>query len=243
MVYMGSKGRLAKHIAPIINEAVKKSNGMLFEPFCGGCNITPHFAGRVFANDLNEGLISLFKEAISGRKFPEYVDIEMHRAAKNGEYDKALTAYIGFCASYNGRYFSGFVGNGYHTVNGYHTARRKRDYQKENIRSFNKTVASLKAMPSLTLSSRPYTDLEIPENSVIYCDPPYEGTSQYKIGGFDHDRFWQWAEVMSESNTVFVSEYSTRSDLFVPIWSKDIPSPIGGTSKRATEKLYISLIN
>lgn len=237
MIYMGGKTRIAKHIAPIINEAVKKSNGMLFEPFCGGCNITPHFAGRVFANDLNEDLISLFKDAISGRSFPDYVDAEMYKAAKNGEYDKALTAYIGFCASYNGRYFGGFVGNGYLTVRG------GRDYQKENIRSFHKTVMSLRAMPSLTLSSQPYTKMEIPENSVIYCDPPYEGTQQYKTGGFNHDIFWQWAERMSESNTVFVSEYSTRSDLFIPAWSCDINSSLGRTSKRATEKLYISLIN
>lgn len=237
MMYMGGKGRLAKHIAPIINKAVKKSNGMLFEPFCGGCNLTPHFDGRVFANDLNEELISLFKDAISGRSFPDYVDPEMYKAAKNGEYDKALTAYIGFCASYNGRYFAGFVGNGYLTVGG------KRDYQKENIRSFHKTVASLRAMPSLTLSSLPYTELEIPENSVIYCDPPYEGTRQYKNEGFDHGRFWRWAEAMSERNTVFVSEYSTRSDLFIPMWSKGIPSTLGRTSKWATEKLYISLIN
>ena len=234
---MGGKARIAKHIVPIINEAVKKSNGMLFEPFCGGCNITPHFAGRVFANDLNEDLICLFKDAILGRSFPEYVDIEMYRAAKNGEYDKALTAYIGFCASYNGRYFAGFVGNGYLTVRG------KRDYQKELISSFNKTVRSLRDMPSLTLSSLPYTEMEIPENSVIYCDPLYDGTTQYKNGGFDHDKFWQWAEMMSESNTVFVSEYSTRSDLFIPTWSRDINSSLGRTNKQATEKLYISLIN
>ena len=237
MLYMGSKARIAKHIAPIINEAVKKSNGMLFEPFCGGCNITPHFAVRAFANDLNEDLISLFKDAISGRSFPEYIDIEMYKAAKNGEYDKALTAYIGFCASYNGRYFAGFVGNGCPTAKG------KRDYQKERISSFNKTVRSLRDMPSLTLSSRPYTEMEIPENSVVYCDPPYEGTTQYKNGGFDHDKFWHWAEMMSESNTVFVSEYCTRSDLFIPTWSHDINSSLGRTSKRATEKLYISLIN
>lgn len=56
---------------------------MLFEPFCGGCNLTPHFDGRVFANDLNEDLISLFKDAISGRSFPDYVDAEMYKAAKN----------------------------------------------------------------------------------------------------------------------------------------------------------------
>lgn len=161
----------------------------------------------------------------------------MYRAAKNGEYDKALTAYIGYCASYNGRYFAGFVGNGCPTAKG------KRDYQKEAIRNFNKTIEALRGMPSLTLSSLPYNELEIPDNSVIYCDPPYADTTRYKNGGFDHESFWRWAEKMSERNTVFVSEYSTRSDIFIPIWSTDVNSSLARTSKRATEKLYISLIN
>lgn len=237
MRYMGSKARIAKQIAPIINEAIKKSNGMLFEPFCGGCNITPHFGGRIFANDLNENLICLFKKAIAGRVFPEYITKEMHKAAKNGEYDKALTAYIGFCASYRGNYFKGFADNGHQTATG------TRDYQAEQIKSFNKTVEALRKMPSLTLSSLPYYELEIPDNSVIYCDPPYEGTTGYKTGSFDHERFWKWAEEMSERNKVFVSEYSTRSDLFIPVWQQSIHNSMSSSSKRATEVLFTSLIS
>lgn len=237
MKYMGSKARIAKQIAPIINEAIKKSNGMLFEPFCGGCNITPYFEGDVIANDVNENLIALFKEAISGRQVPRYVDTEMYGAAKRGDYDKALTAYIGFCASYNGRYFEGFVGNGCPT------AGKPRDYQKEAINNFDKTVEALRGMPSLTLCSLPYDEIEIPDNSVIYCDPPYAGATKYKNGGFDSATFWRWAEEMSERNTVFVSEYSTMSDLFIPIWTQDIHSSLAKASKRATEVLFTSLIN
>ena len=228
---------MAKHIAPIINEAIKKSNGMLFEPLCGGCNITPYFDGIVFANDINENLICLFKEAVERRVFPEYIPKEMYAAARNGNYDRALTAYIGFCASYNGLYFEGFVGNGCPTKG------KPRDYQKEAINNFDKTVDALRGMPSLTLSARPYYELEIPDNSVIYCDPPYADTKKYKNGGFDHDSFWNWAEKMSERNTVFVSEYSTRSDLFVPIWSANVHSSLARANKRATEVLFTSLIN
>ena len=237
MIYMGSKARIAKHIAPIINEAIKKSNGMLFEPFCGGCNITPCFEGRVFANDINENLICLFKEAISGRTFPGAIDREMYIAAKNGDYDKALTAYIGFCASYNGRYFEGFVGNGCPTANG------ARDYQKEAINNFTKTVEALRGMPSLVLLSTPFDELVIPDNSVIYCDPPYEATKRYKNGDFNHERFWRWAEKMSERNAVFVSEYTTRSDIFIPIWRAGLHSSLAKANKRAVENLYISLPN
>ena len=66
MKYMGSKARFAKHIAPIVNEALKKSNGVLVEPFCGGCNLTTFFEGKVIANDLNKNnlssIINIFKK-------------------------------------------------------------------------------------------------------------------------------------------------------------------------------------
>ena len=98
-------------------------------------------------------------------------------------------------------------------------------------------------MPALTLSPMRYDELDIPDNSVIYCDPPYEGTLGYKTGSFDHERFWEWAEKMSERNVVFVSEYSTRSDLFIPIWQKEIQTAIRASSKQSTEILFTSLIS
>ena len=107
MKYVGSKARFAKHIAPIVNEAVKKSN------------------------DLNKNPIALFKEAINGRKFPAFVSREMHEEARNGKFDDALTAYIGFCASYRGVYFAGYMGNNHPEADG-----RIRDYQRETINNF-----------------------------------------------------------------------------------------------------------
>ncbi|WP_428221998.1 hypothetical protein [Gaoshiqia sediminis] len=33
-----------------------------------------------------------------------------------------------------------------------------------------------------------YWELDIPDNSVIYCDPPYKGTTGYNTK-IDHNRF------------------------------------------------------
>ena len=238
MQYMGSKARFAKHIAPIVNEALKKSNGVLVEPFCGGCNLTTHFEGRVIANDLNKNLIALFKEAINGRKFPDFVSREMYEEAGKGNLDDALTAYIGFCASYRGKYFAGYAGNNRPSTRG-----RLRDYQREAINSFLRTVDGLRSMKDLELLSLPYYDLEIKEGSVVYCDPPYLGTTGYKTGGFDHERFWEWAEAVSERSTVFVSEYSTLSEFFVPVWEMNTDVPLSPKGKKATEKLFINILN
>ena len=235
---MGGKERFAKHIAPIVNEALKKSNGVLVEPFCGGCNLTTHFEGKVIANDLNKNLIALFKEAVSGREFPDFVSREMYEEAKNGNLDEALTAYIGFCASYNGKYFAGYIGNNHPLASG-----KVRNYQREAIDNFLLTVDGLRSMKNLELSSLPYYDLEIKEGSVVYCDPPYLGTTGYKTGGFDHERFWRWAEAVSEHSAVFVSEYTTLSDFFVPVWEMDTKITLSRKVKKATEKLFINVLN
>ena len=238
MYYQGGKAKFAKYIAPIVNEAVKKSNGVLVEPFCGGCNLTTHFKGRVIANDLNKNLIALFKEAINGREFPDFVSKEMHEEARNGKFDDALTAYIGFCASYRGKYFAGYAGNNRPTTRG-----RILNDQRDAINSFLRTVDDLRSMEDLEFSSLPYYDLEIKEGSVVYCDPPYLGTTGYKTGGFDHERFWKWAEAVSEHSKVFVSEYTTLSDFFVPVWEMNAPVSLSKMGKRATEKLFVNILN
>src|SRR5665811_413022 len=59
-----------------------------------------------------------------------------------------------------------------------------------------------------------YQDLEIPPNSLIYCDPPYEGTTAYK-DGFNHVAFWQWCrDKANEGHIVFVSEYNAPKDFY-----------------------------
>lgn len=82
-----------------------------------------------------------------------------------------------------------------------------------------------------------YDALDIPANSIIYCDPPYNGTTKYK-DNFDSDAFWQWCrDKAKEGHTVYVSEYNAPED-FKCIWEKQINSNLGGTSKTATEKLF-----
>ena len=82
-----------------------------------------------------------------------------------------------------------------------------------------------------------YDALDIPANSIIYCDPPYNGTTKYK-DSFDSDAFWQWCrDKVKEGHTVYVSEYNAPED-FKCIWEKQINSNLGNTAKTATEKLF-----
>ena len=74
------------------------------------------------------------------------------------------------------------------------------------------------------------------------CDPPYQGTTGYKTGSFDHEQFFQWCRDMRvKGNVVFVSEYSAPDD-FKCVWQGEIKTNFSSTRKAAThnavEKLF-----
>lgn len=95
-------------------------------------------------------------------------------------------------------------------------------------------------MQGVTLENLTYQELYLPTKSLIYCDPPYEGTTKYK-DKFNHSEFWQWCkDKVEEGHTVFISEYNAPED-FECIWSKEIVSSLTKDtgSKKGIEKLFI----
>lgn len=70
------------------------------------------------------------------------------------------------------------------------------------------------------LHSGSYDELEIPAGAVIYCDPPYQNTTEYVENGFDHANFWQWCRKKSKTNPVYISEYNAPDDFMAIL---DIP--------------------
>lgn len=84
-----------------------------------------------------------------------------------------------------------------------------------------------------------YWELDIPENSIVYCDPPYDGTTKYK-DAFDHQKFWTWVRQISKTNKVFVSEYNAPDD-FECIWSKVVTCTMTKNigSNKKIERLFI----
>lgn len=50
-----------------------------------------------------------------------------------------------------------------------------------------------------------YREVKIPEESIVYCDIPYEGTAEYFEGGFNHKEFHKWA--LSRKFPVVLSSY------------------------------------
>ena len=57
-----------------------------------------------------------------------------------------------------------------------------------------------------------YSEVLIPDNSVIYCDIPYKSTNTY-LSQFDYERFYRWA--LSQEQDVFISEYDMPDDFYL----------------------------
>ena len=148
------------------------------------------------------------------------------------DYPDWLVGYVGIIASYCGKWFGGYAGK----VN---TKDGVRDYMQEGLKNL---LSQLDNLQGAVFSSIPYQELIIPENSIIYCDPPYKGTTRY-TEDFDHFAFYTWCrEMKSKGHIVFVSEYSMPND-FECVWELPIKSSLSangrvGGNKTSVERLF-----
>ena len=111
---------------------------------------------------------------------------------------------------------------------------KKENYQNESSKNILKQIPSLKDVEFIHSE---FDLLNIPQNSFVYCDPPYAKATKYHCE-FDSDKFWNWVREKSETNTVIVSEYSAPDD-FECIWEKEISSVLSGSKKQSVEKLFM----
>lgn len=232
MKYMGGKTRIAKEILPLIL-ADRKEGQYFVEPFCGGCNVTDKVSGNRIANDYNEYLIAMFEGLVSGEKYPEKIDRELYNdvracfRAGSGKYDPGFMGWVGFMASYRGKFFGGYAGTTMSKGKLY-------DYIAEAVRGVMRQIPKLQGVEFRTGD---YKNLLIPNESLIYCDPPYRGTTVYS-DGINHDEFWQWCrERVYDGHKVYISEYQAPDD-FITIWEKSIQNCLS-LDKKVTEKLFI----
>jgi len=236
MKYMGSKARIAKYIIPIITKDLKEDQTYI-EPFVGGCNIIDKIEHKhKIGADYNKYLIAMFKGLQLNLPRDTIIPKDLYSKARtsyntnNRKVDDFTIGWIGWMASYNGRFFDG----GY---SGHSAGPKKRDYIDEQIRNTEKQINLLQDVKFIHSS---YENLEYPDNSRIYCDIPYKRTKQYSTSkDFDYDKFWEWCRTMEQlGHQVFISEYQAPED-FTCVWEKEITNSMNQTNtKRPTEKLF-----
>lgn len=221
MNYQGSKRRVLKEILPIIMPC-RRPGQVYVEPFVGGFNVIQNFKNPRIANDFNPYLIHMVAEIQKGWTPPKHVTEEEYLDIKENKrkYPPELVGFAGTCFSFSGQWFGSYA-----------------PPEKRNPRrSLLKWKEELKG---IKLYSGSYDEFPIPENSLIYCDPPYANSYGYGKERFDSERFWEWCRETSKNHTMFISEYQSPQD-FTCIWEKDLV--ISYHQKHhptATEKLFI----
>lgn len=115
------------------------------------------------------------------------------------------------------------------------------DTSEETIVSLDNLAAlerlqSLERLEGLESFSLSYEQVEIPPGSIVYCDIPYKGTDCGSYDGFNHERFYEWAE---KRDDIFISEYEMPAP-FIEVASiqKSILSSSQGDIGKANEKIY-----
>jgi DNA adenine methylase len=195
MQYLGGKHRLAKHLVKAIRADV--GNVPVWDAFCGGLSMATEFSktGPGVASDVHPALIALYQAVRAGWTPPEHVTEAMWREAKMLPDSDPMKGFAGFGCSFGGMYFGGYAKH--------NPGKLEHIYTK---RALQRQLAALASWPIVRLSFFDVTPGPI--NGIIYCDPPYAGTTGYSTGDFDHASFWARCQEWAQYTAVYVSEFS-----------------------------------
>ena len=231
MKYLGSKNRIANEILPII---LKDRIDVQYyvEPFVGGGNSIDKVDGNRIGSDSNKYIIALHKAIQNGWTPPKNVTKDEYIQLKDNrnDYSDELVGYFATQLVFGSVWFGSYRRD--------NTGKRNYD-----IEAYNNVMNQAPNLSTVEFKCCDYIDLEIPPNSIIYCDPPYKGSRPY-IGEnkIKHSDFWDWCRLKyDEGHSVFISEYNAPDD-FVCIWQKEISSSGNKITDKvlsATEKLFV----
>jgi len=231
MNYVGSKNRHAKDIISVMQKDIDICHKYV-EPFVGGGNLFDKVNhDNKYGYDINKYVIALLKSVRDyGDWFRDVTEEDYKHVRENKDsYSDAIVGFVGFCCSYSGKFFGGFArGNDSKGI--------PRNYALESKRNLEKQISGL-SKGELQVAS--YDTLSFGKGVVIYCDPPYKGTTKYK-DGINYDEFYNWCRKQRERGAVvYVSEYNMPDD-FDCVWGKGVNSSLTKNtgSKKNTERLF-----
>lgn len=246
MQYLGSKGKVAKHIGEIINNEISRREKSYSETHsgnhksCGGITLVSLFCGscvieslvnadKKILNDKHEYLIAMYKALQNGYELPENLTKEEYDNIKvNKDKDKALTGFVEFGCSFGGKWFGGYAKN-----------RVGRNYCLEAKKHTMKLWNGIK---NAKFICGDYRDVEIPDGAIVYADPPYYKTTGYSNSkDFNYEEFWEYMRKLSKTHKVFISEENAPED-FECIWQKEVRRTLDSNKNnmpKKTEKLFV----
>ena len=253
MQYQGGKSRISKPISEVINalsrrqiensqtnivcdngdkrerERERESNTFV-SLFCGSCAVESKVNGfdKLILNDNHSYLISLLKGVQNGYELPEKItEAEYKYIREHKDEDKVLTGFVGFGCSFGGKWFGGYA--------------RNKGGTNYALQSKKSLLKDMKTLMNAEFCCKDYRDVELPDNCVIYADPPYNNTTGYGKVKFDSNAFWEYAREVSKTHLMLISE-QTAPDDFISIWEKPFTRTLDVNKNnqfKVTEKLFV----
>ena len=216
MRYVGSKNKISKELAPIIQKYIDDNQVSCYvEPFVGGANMIDKIkCNNKIGIDSHKQLVSLLCKAQTDFVFPEKILEDEYNEVKNNKenFEDWYVGLVGFCASFGAKYFGGYARNS--------KADNSGKWSAGAIRNLEKQRKNLKDVQFLWYNFQDVHE-DYFKGCVIYCDPPYRNTTKYATENFPYEEFWNWCRRASKNNIVLISEYDAPSD-FECIWSKEV---------------------
>ena len=205
MRYVGGKTKIAKWVDEHVS-CLRKNHSIYLEPFVGSGAIFARLAPRfdvAIAADAHPDLILMWQAIASGWNPPEQVTKDEYLALRNAE-PSALRGFVGFGASFGGKWCGGYVKDS-------DALTRARWNNGPFVAAARNSVLNARdVFKKAKVLHLDYREHRPDSNTLVYCDPPYEGTLGY--GGtskFDSVEFWETMKLWSENGaTVVVSETS-----------------------------------
>jgi DNA adenine methylase len=227
--YNGGKSLYTDGIVRTIGELMPPG-GIFWSPFCGSCKVEARVRDcRRYCSDLDSNIVRLLTAVQKGWQPPAPIDENTYNYwKKRKERKHPMVGFVGYGCSFAGKFFGGF-------------ARAEGNIAAKARSTLLKQKPFLSGVEFKVRDYRKGCWSDVPPD-VIYCDPPYEGTTTVgsKRGKFDSEEFWQWCQEQSKRSIVLVSEYSCPVPEARCLWSKTLMKKLkskdGVTTK--TERLF-----
>lgn len=231
MQYMGGKAKIAKRLVQAIMDD-GAPNDQWFEPFMGGGNVLEHAAPRFklsIGMDAHPDLMMMWQAAAMGCTFPPFVSRELYESHRH-ERVSPLRGFMGFGASFGGKWYGG-----------YGVSPRDGEVCRASFRSVTRQGVAFQKNEVILLRHL-VGDVSPDPGAVVYCDPPYSGTTGYSTGSFNHPKLFEtlkrWA---ADGCHVYLSEYTIPEHIpHKVIWSREKRNVLekGDNQRIAVEHLY-----
>lgn len=225
MQYLGGKSRVAKYITNFI--LAERSPEMVWvEPFMGSCKVLSLVKGQRIGNDINGDIVELMKALQNDYVPPTEISEDLYKKMKANKemYPAHLRGFVGHACSFAGTSWGTF-------------ARDPKNGTNFAAKGSRALVKLSKLIKDVEFRCGSYDSLEIPPKSLVYCDPPYDGTFGYGFKFVQADFLYWCKQLVKDGHLVFISEYNLPSEYEI-VWEKEVFISAAKSGARNIERLY-----